>query len=102
MKHEIIKKTLLYRTIAVGIGLLLPILLTGNIVLGLKTALITESTTLATYYLFELAWRKYVERQRVREGVSLFVLGNGDGNKVRIAYNVIEVIDENKFVIEVI
>ena len=100
MKHEIIKKTLVYRVIAITIGLTIPILLTGSLVIGLQNGLITEACTLASYYTFEILWRKFVDMKRLKAGMDMYLLGeNSDKHGW---YNVVKVIDENKFVIEVV
>lgn len=97
MKHELIKKTLVYRTLAIATGLVLPILLIGDVKIGLQMGISTEITTMVIYYLFELSWRRYVNGHKYRLPVEIFI-SNDDKHGW---YNVIEDLGDNKFVIEV-
>lgn len=100
MKNEILKKTLLYRMIAISLGLLLPYLITQQLIISITVGIITESVSLITYYIYESLWRKHVERKRLKKGVHLLQI-NGD-EKVRISYNVLEDLGDGKLVIEVV
>jgi len=97
MKREILKKTLLYRTIAISLGLLLPFLITGQFVLSIIVGIVTESTSLITYYIYEYCWRMYMKKKKLRQGMKMFVANDKHG-----WYNVLEVQDDNKILIEVV
>ena len=96
MKHEILKKTLLYRIISfcftitmTTIFTLAFILLTKikSLPISITVAIIIEIATIGLYYTFEYYWRKLVEYKRLKKGDSVLCI-NGDP-KVRIAYEVI-------------
>ncbi len=86
--------------IAVSLGLMLPFLITGQLVLSLMVGMVTETVSLITYYVYEYFWRKYIERRHLKEGTS--VLSMVGDSKVRIAYEVIEDLGEGKLIIEVV
>ena len=94
MRHEIIKKTIVYRLIAFTIGLLIPILMTGSIMLGIISGLVCETISLITYYLYELSWNKAFHR--LKKGSRIMLIDDKYS-----WYNVVEELDENKFIIEV-
>jgi len=100
MKHEILKKTLLYRFIQFGIGTFITTLfLFNNPLLSLKITTVSEIASVGIYYAYEYLWRKYMEYRILKEGSQILLLPD---STVRIAYNVIEVLDDNKFIIEVV
>ena len=99
MRNEVLKKTLIYRGLAFAVGIFIALLMTGSITLGLMIGLVSELASLATYYIFEISWRKYIKHKKLKAGMSLFML------EERGRYNwfeVIEVLEDNKIVIKVI
>lgn len=104
MKHEIAKKTLIYRTLAFTCGLIVGIFATIflNIpfYINLIIAVVSEVVSIGLYYSFENYWRRLIERIKIKKGMNLFSIEvNG---KVKIGYNVLEVLEDNKFIIEVV
>jgi len=102
MRHEILKKTLLYRVFSFALAMIVSsavvFLFLYNSLLTWHLTIWTEVAAVSLYYSFEYSWRKYIEKRRIKEGTNLFSIGD---SKVKIAYNVIEVLDDNKFIIEV-
>lgn len=102
MKNEILKKTLIYRTLAFGIGIFITTMfLFKNPFLGLRITISCEIASLLLYYLYEYSWRKYIDRRNLKQGANILLIKNGPKDK-HAWYNVIEVLDDNKFVIEVV
>ena len=100
MKHEILKKTLLYRLLAYGVTILINIASPLGMALSILFATISEVTSLIIYYVYEYYWRKMIDSKNLKKGTNILMIqGNG---KISIAYNVLEVLDDNKFVIDVI
>ena len=100
MKREILKKTLIYRLLAYALGVYIGILSPLTIEQSFFWATLGESASLILYYTYEHGWRKYIRRRNLKKGMSIFSMeGNG---KVSLEYNVLEVLDDNKFIIEVV
>lgn len=100
MKHEITKKTIIYRFLAFGLGMFITTLfLWSNPLLSLKITIVSESLSIVLYYVYEYYWRKIVEHIKIKKGMNLLSV---KGRKVLLEYNVLEVLDENKFIIEVV
>ena len=59
-------KSIIYRIITIGIGLLTGYLITGNITFALNLTIITESVQFAYYFVFETIWNFYDEK-RIRK-----------------------------------
>jgi len=103
MKSEILKKTIIYRCMAIFFGIsisVLSIYFPRTIQIGILFGGISETISLFTYYIFEYFWRRNVERRRLRKGTSVLSI-TGD-SKVRIAYEVIEDLGEGKLIIKVV
>jgi len=102
MKNEILKKTLLYRLLAFGIGMLITTsFLFKNPFLSLWITLFCETASLILYYSYEYLWRKYIDHRNIKKGMNVLLINNGKEDK-HAWYNVIEVLEDNKFVIEVV
>lgn len=101
MKNEVLKKTLIYRGLAFTVGMMIALLMTGSIILGLILGTVSELVSLTTYYLFEISWRKYIDHRNLKKGTNVLLINNGQEDK-HAWYNVIEVLGENKFIIEVV
>ena len=100
LKHEIAKKTLIYRLLAYALGVYIGILSPLTIVQSFFWATLGETVSLILYYTYEHSWRRFIKRINLKKGMNIFSMeGNG---KVSIEYNVLEVLDDNKFVIEVV
>ena len=97
MKHEIIKKTIIYRIlaffIALAIGLFSPIPLS----ISIAFVIVSEGVALATYYLYEWLWKRHVDMKNIKNGMRMFSLKTGKYGW----YNVIELLEDGKMVIEV-
>ena len=101
MKHEILKKTLLYRLLAFGIGIFITSLfLWENPLLSLNITLVSESASIGLYYLYEYLWRRHIKRVNIKKGMSVLLIK--DSNDKHNWYEVVEVLEENKFVIKVV
>ena len=101
MKREILKKTLIYRVLAFWLGMFITtLILFDDPWKSLEVTIWTEIGAISLYYTFEHYWRKFVEWKRLKKGMNLLSIeGNG---KVSIEYNVLEVLEDNKFIIEVV
>ena len=100
MKHEIAKKTLLYRILGFGLSMFITTLIFfDNPILSINVSLATEISAVLLYYLYEYFWRKYVERINLKKGSHILLVPD---TTARIAYNVIEVLEDNKMIIEVV
>jgi len=101
LKYEILKKTLLYRLLAFAIGAFITTLfLWHNPFLSLKITVVSEFASIGLYYLFEYLWRRHVEKAKLKKGMNILLMEvNG---KISLEYNVLEVLEDNKFVIEVV
>jgi len=103
MKHEIVKKTLLYRVFSFILTQIISTLVVDffvhDIFLSWWLSLFTELGAVCLYYIYEHGWKRLIKRIKLRKGMNLFsIKGNG---KVSISYNVLEVLGDNKFIIEV-
>lgn len=100
MRHEILKKTLIYRLLAYSVTILINLGSPLGTALSIIFATISEVASLFIYYTYEYSWRKYIEHRLLKEGVN--VLSMGADSKVRIAYEVIENLGEGKLIIKVV
>ncbi len=71
---------------------------TGSIVKGLMVGIISELSSLITYYMFEVSWRKHIKHKKLKAGVLIMAEKRGRYNW----YEVLEVLEDNKFIIKVI
>jgi len=101
LKHEILKKTMLYRILGFGLSMFITTLIFfKEPLLSLNVSITTEGGALALYYLFEYSWRKYVNHKKIKGGTSLFSIGSN--RKVLLEYNVLEDLGDGKILIEVV
>ena len=58
-------KSIIYRIITIGIGLLTGYIITGNLAFAFNLTIITESVQFAYYFIFETIWN-YYDVKRIR------------------------------------
>lgn len=97
IKHEIIKKTLLYRILSISIGFFVPFLISGDLLFTLKVGFFTEFSTTLIYYLYERVWRIFVREKILEEGNNLLL--THDKN---VQYELLEKIDDDKYIIKIV
>ncbi len=99
MRHEILKKTLIYRLLAYSVTILINLGSPLGTALSVIFATISEVASLFIYYIYEYSWRNLIKRRKLKAGMSIFKLEErGRYNW----YEVIEVLEDNKIVIKVI
>ena len=99
MKHEILKKTLLYWVLAYFLGLGITLALPIPIAVSLLIATVSESASLGLYYTYEYFWRLQIKRTNFKKGMDILLIRNNDKHNW---YSVVEVLEDNKIVIEVV
>ena len=104
MKHEILKKTLFYRVFSFGltqtVSTIVLYFFLNDILLSWYLSIFTELGAVGLYYIYEYLWRRHVSRKMIKKGMNvLLIKENGDRHSW---YEVIEVLEENKFVIKVV
>ena len=101
MKHEILKKTMLYRILGFGLSMFITTLIFfTNPMLSLNVSIATEASALGLYYAYEYLWRRYTEHKKLKEGVHIFSIGSN--RKVLLEYNVLEDLGDGKILIEIV
>lgn len=95
MNLSILKKSLLYRALAYLLGILIGIFSPMPIIVSVTFVTISEASSLALYYLYEHCWQKSARNKRLKEGFKILP------DKFSW-YNVLEVLEDNKFIIEAI
>ena len=98
MKYEILKKTLLYRVLAFGLGTFITTLfLFHDPILSFNITLVSEGASVGLYYIYEYFWRRRMNSKKLKEGMKMYSANDKHG-----WYNVIKVLEDNKFIIEVV
>ncbi len=100
MRHEILKKTLIYRLLAYSVTILINLGSPLGTILSIIFATISEVASLVIYYVYEYYWRKLIENNNIKKGMNILLI-KGEDDK-HAWYEVIEVLEENKFVIRVV
>jgi len=100
MRHEILKKTLLYRLLAYVLGICIGILSPLSIGQSFFWATLGEGVSVVLYYIYEHSWRRYIDHRLLKKGINVLSI-NGD-SRVRIAYEVIEDLGEGQLIIKVV
>ena len=100
MKHEILKKTLLYRLLAFGLGTFITSLfLWKDPLLSLNITLVSESASIGLYYIYEYLWRRHIKHSNIKKGMSVLLIKGSDKHNW---YEVIEDLGEGKLTIKVV
>ena len=98
MKHKVLKKTIIYRilafVIAMAIGLFSPIPISVSIIF----VIVSETVSLATYYLYEFLWERHINKKNLKLGMRMWL---GESHDKYGWFNVIEVLEDGKIIIEV-
>ena len=103
MKHEILKKTLVYRAFSFVITMIVSTILLNfffnDPLLSWYLSIFTEIGAVFLYYGFEYLWRRHIKHTNIKKGMSVLLINGSDKHNW---YEVIEVLEENKFVIKVV
>lgn len=104
MKHEILKKTLLYRSFSFGLTMIMSTIilniLVNDMLLSWYLSIFTEMGAVVLYYIYEYFWRRHINSERVKKGMNvLMIKGNSDKHNW---YEVIEDLGEGKIIIKVV
>ena len=101
MKHEILKKNLLYMFLAFGIGTFITTLfLFNDPLLSFNITFASEGASIGLYYIYEYLWRRHMNHSNIKKGMNVLLIN--DGHDKHSWYEVIEVLEENKLVIRVV
>lgn len=65
--RESILKSIVYRIITVMLGFLTALIITGNIIIALGVALLTEIVQFINYFIFEVIWTNKITKKRLIE-----------------------------------
>ena len=65
--RESIIKSIVYRIITVMLGFLTALIITGNIIIALGVALLTEIVQFINYFVFEVIWTNKITKKRLFE-----------------------------------
>ena len=60
---ESLVKSIIYRTITLGLGTLTTFILTGSLILATGIAILTEAVQSVNYFAYELAWSNITRRR---------------------------------------
>ena len=71
IKESLIKSTI-YRIITILLGMLVALIITGNIVLALSLGIATETIQFIYYFIYETVWTNYHDKRLRRKILSLF------------------------------
>lgn len=74
--------------------------LLNDVLLSWYLSIFTELGAVFLYYIYEYFWRKHMDHNNIKKGMSVLLI-KGEGDK-HGWYEVIEVLEENKFVIKVV
>ena len=104
MKHEILKKTLLYRVFSFALTMIVSTILLNfffnDVLLSWYLSIFTELGAVFLYYVFEYLWRRHIDHNNIKKGMNILLFReNCDKHSW---YEVIEVLEEDKIIIRVV
>ena len=67
--RESLIKSIIYRIITISLGFLTALIITGNIIMALGVALLTEFVQFINYFVFEVIWTNLITKKRLIEEI---------------------------------
>lgn len=67
--RESLIKSIIYRIITISLGFITALIITGNIIVALGVALLTEFVQFINYFVFEVIWTNLITKKRLIEEI---------------------------------